>query len=78
MKETFLNFIETNDTENTKLFKSVFKDYLHLLPKKVCSSKQIWKIIDYNGNIKVFNECFMEYFKWKITKSNNSMEFPNR
>lgn len=82
--ETFLDYINEKDTDSTKVFKVLFKDTLNLLPTRVCSSKQIWIILKNNTDIdknifktRIFRECFMEYFKWKITKD-NFVDYPIR
>ena len=76
---TFYDYITTQDTTNIKLFICTFNNTLHLLPNRVCSSKILWNILHTNTHtdthIRIFHNCFMEYFLWKI---NTNYEIPIR
>lgn len=69
-KKTFYNYILNNKTYNTDVYKSYLNSTFDKLPDKICSSKYINNILknelDTNLKLKIFNETFMEYFKWKL------------
>ena len=56
--------------ENTEIcnFKHYFQEKINSLPNKVISSKQIFKLLDINGEFekRIFQNAFFEYFKEKI------------
>jgi len=73
MCDTFIYYINNNNTNNSTWFKNIFKDAICHIPNRVCSSKVIWNILtkysDINNNFiktKIFQETFSEYFKWKL------------
>lgn len=73
--DNFYNYVHSNNTENTILFKFLFYDYINLLPEKTCSSKAIYNIlkehtdIERNSNKKrVFKNTYNEYFINKLNK----------
>jgi hypothetical protein len=81
--DTFYNYLRSNNTENINWFKIVFGNSLEFLPQRVCSSKTIWGILleqhddmTYNyTKSKAFREAFGEYFKWKLNKVKNNINY---
>ena len=67
---TFYNYIVNKNTLKTNLYKQFLSDCIDILPEKICSSKVIYDIIKYKLNteqkVNLFNECFMEYFSFKL------------
>lgn len=67
---TFYNYINSVSTFKTSMYKRFLPDCIDILPEKVCSSKIIYNIIqdklNTNEKVNLFNECFMEYFTFKL------------
>jgi hypothetical protein len=68
---TFYSYICNNNTELTNLFTSLLGDsVMDKLPDRVCSSKAMYKILRHDLDTyfkqQLFQNTFMEYFKWKI------------
>lgn len=68
--DSFYNYIISNKNDKVDKFKEIFKDRFDQLPDKVVSSKSILKNFKINNKMefKVFQNTFLEYFKYKLTK----------
>ena len=65
---TFYNYIKDNTSDNLLSFKSMFSDEIECLPDKIVSSKILIKHLQIESSIElcVFQNAFMEYFKYKL------------
>lgn len=66
---SFYNYIMLNKNEEIDIFNKTFKDRFYQLPDKVVSSKHILKNLTINNKVefKIFQNAFLEYFKYKLT-----------
>jgi len=66
--DSFYNYIMSNNSEKIDKFKQTFNDRFHQLPDKVVSSKNILKNLTINNKteFKIFQNTFLEYFKYKL------------
>jgi hypothetical protein len=58
-----------NRNQEIDIFNETFKDRFYQLPDKVVSSKYILKNLTINDKkeFKIFQNAFLEYFKYKLT-----------
>jgi hypothetical protein len=66
--ESFYNYIISNKSEPIDKFKQTFNDRFDQLPDRVVSSKSILKNLTINNKteFKIFQNTFLEYFKYKL------------
>jgi hypothetical protein len=67
--DSFYNYIILNKNEEIDIFNETFRDRFYQLPDKVVSSKYILKNLTINNKkeFKIFQNAFLEYFKYKLT-----------
>lgn len=67
--DSFYNYIMLNRNREIDIFNETFKDRFYQLPDKVVSSKYILKNLTINDKkeFKIFQNAFLEYFKYKLT-----------
>ena len=74
--ENLYNYIQTHQTDNTVLFKQIFRECIDISPDYTCSSKIIYNLLKMHTDIhtnfmkqKVFRDTFSEYFRWKLGRT---------
>lgn len=61
---SFHDYISTKDNPQIDRFKAVFGDSI---PKNVSNSQRLIRMmVSTEFQFRIFNECYMEYFKYKL------------
>ncbi|NDC95707.1 hypothetical protein EB077_10420 [bacterium] len=62
---SFYYFLTTYDTVHNVAFKKHFQNKLHNIPKCICNSRALIKLLDIKTqyDLRVFQNSFMEYFR---------------